>query len=716
MNRVTLFAAVVLAALCGLFGAMTGDRLTANGWFPPEAPALRAEQFLGREFERGTPDLILMVRARDDRDSADTPAVAAVGAAVADTVQGAARTHYVTSYWSTHDPGLRSADGHGAVVAAKFEGDDDTVHDAVSRAVKRLAGERAAATVTAVGQPVVHEALETQAHEDLLRAELFTAPLILLLLVVIFRSLPAALLPVLVGAMATTVTSALLGALALLTPVSVFALNITTALGFGLAVDYSLLMLTRFRQEVSQGARVPAAVRTTLSTAGRTVLYSGLAVSLCLTALLVFPIMFLRSMAYGGILVTAVSVAATLTVLPAAFALFASRLTGTGVLGRGRPAATESRGRAGEALWDRALRGVRRAPVTVALATTTLVCLMAAPFTQVSFGLLDDRALPAGAAVRTSTDTLRADFPALAATRLPVALPGFRGPDAELARYSERLSRLPDVERVTGPAGTYAAGRVTKPATPARDGRGSWVEVTVHGAPFDRSALRALDAVESVPAPARPLTGGPTALLRDTRAALADRLPFAVALVALAMSALLFAFTGSVLIPVKALALTALSMTAAMGTIVYVFQEGHLRDLVGPFTVVGTADLSMTILVICIAFALSMDYEVFLLSAIRERYVATGDNTTAVSEGLRRTGPLITSASVLIAVVFLGQATSTITPLKTLGVGVVVTILLDAVVIRMLLVPAFMFLAGRANWWSPPLLTRLHARVSLSET
>ncbi|MFM9607117.1 MMPL family transporter [Streptomyces niveiscabiei] len=710
-----MFSAALLSVLCGLLGASAQDRLTAGGWFPPDARALNAERVLGKEFGRGTPDLMLLVRAGHDGVTADAPEVAAAGAALAEEIRGTGRTRYVTSYWESRDPVLLSADRRSAVVAVKFEGDEEAVHDSMARVLSRVTGDHGPATVRAVGQSVVHDALEAQAHRDLVRAELLTAPLILLLLVMIFRSLPAALLPVLVGALATTVTSAVLAGLACLTPVSVFALNVTTALGFGLAVDYSLLVLTRFRQELSSGRTVPDALRSTLSTAGRTVLFSGLAVSLCLTALLAFPIMFLRSMAYGGIVVTAVAVASTLLVLPAALTLFAPRMLGTGLLGRGRPAGPRARARIGAALWRHTLSGVRNAPAAVALLTTALVCLMAAPFTGVSFGFIDDRALPRSAPVREIADELRADFPALTATHLPIALPGFRGTPDDLARYAERLSLVPGVERVADPVGSHDTGSTARPVPSAFDERGAWIDVTVRGTPFEPSTLRTLDAVEAVPAPVRPLFGGPTALLRDTRAALADRLPFVIGLIALAMSALLFAFTGSVLIPAKALVLTALSMTAAMGTLVFVFQEGHLKGVVGPFTVTGSTDLSMTILVVCIAFALSMDYEVFLLSAIRERYVATGDNSTAVAEGLRRTGPLITSASVLIAVVFLGQATSSITPLKTLGVGMVVTILLDAVVIRMLLVPAFMQLAGRANWWSPPVLTRLHERVSLAE-
>ncbi|MGW2050890.1 MMPL family transporter [Streptomyces sp. NPDC001858] len=725
--RAVLAVAALCVLLSGLVAALTSDRLMAGGMYPPSAASVRAERILGAKFGAGSPDVLLLVEARDKKRPVDAPAVAKAGQDLTRTVRRAAPIHYVSSFWGG-DPALRARDGRSAVIAVKYRGDEKEVSEAVTRLLPSVLGRHGPVTVAAAGSSAVLDALQEQSHRDLIRAELLTAPLVLLLLILVFRSLLAALLPVLVGVLSVTATAALLGTLATLTPVSVFALNIASALGFGLAVDYSLFMVTRFRSELDSGADTGAALRTTMATAGRTVAYSAVAVSLSLAALLVFPTMFLRTVAYGGILVTLLSALATGVVLPAALALLGRRLQ-TGTARRTRDGEGEGEGegpakRATSWVWSASARLVRRAPALVAAAVTVLLVTLAAPFPGVSFGFPDDRALPAGTAVRTASDRVREDFPQLSAPQIAVVLPGAadgRQAPAGTGDYARALSRVPGVRHVEGAAGAYAQG-ARQPSAPAAarsytHGVDTWLRVTLAG---DRSdgdrALRSLEAVRHVSAPVPPLLGGSVALLQDTRNALADRVPLAVVWVALSMFVLLFAFTGSVLVPLKALLLTGLSMTAALGAMVFIFQEGHLQGLVGSFTPVGTTDIMMPILVIAIAFGLSMDYEVFLLSAFRESYLTLGDNSAAIEAAVRRTAPLITSAAALIIVVFLGQASSPVVPLKIVGVGMVVTILLDVTVIRILLAPALMHLAGRTNWWAPAPLARLHARYGLAET
>ncbi|MGW1778256.1 MMPL family transporter [Streptomyces sp. NPDC002143] len=719
--RTVLAVAALCVLLSGLVAAMTSDRLMAGGMYPPSAASVRAERILGAKFGAGSPDVLLLVEPRDNKQLVNAPDVATAGQDLTRTVRRAAPIHYVSSFWGG-DPAMRARDGRSAVIAVKYRGDEKEVSEAVARLLPSVLGRHGPVTVAAAGSSAVLEALQEQSHRDLIRAELLTAPLVLLLLILVFRSLLAALLPVLVGVLSVTTTAALLGTLATLTPVSVFALNIASALGFGLAVDYSLFMVTRFRSELDSGAETGAALRTTMATAGRTVAYSAVAVSLSLAALLVFPTMFLRTVAYGGIIVTLLSALATGVVLPAALALLGRRLqTGT------TPRTRDGEGRTKKVtswVWSASARLVRRAPALVAVAVTVLLVTLAAPFPGVSFGFPDDRALPAGTAVRAASDRVRADFPQLSAPQIAVVLPGAadsRQASAGTGDYARALSRVPGVRHVEGATGTYThGGRLPSAPSATRsytDGSDTWLRVTLAG---DRSdgdrALRSLEAVRDVSAPVPPLLGGGVALLQDTRSALADRLPLAVLWVALSMFVLLFAFTGSVLVPLKALLLTGLSMTAALGAMVFIFQEGHLQGLVGAFTPVGTTDIMMPILVIAIAFGLSMDYEVFLLSAFRESYLTLGDNSAAIEAAVRRTAPLITSAAALIIVVFLGQASSPVVPLKIVGVGMVVTILLDVTVIRILLAPALMHLAGRTNWWAPAPLARLHARYGLAET
>lgn len=714
--RVVLAVAALCVLLSTVVGALTSDRLTAGGMYPESAESVRAERILGERFGAGSPDVLLLVKPRDTRQPVDAPAVAAAGKSLTGAARRAAPVHYVSSFWDG-DPAMRARDGRSAVIAVKYRGDEKEVGEAVERLLPSVLGEQGPVTVSAAGSSAVLDALQEQSHRDLLRAELLTAPLVLLLLILVFRSLLAALLPVLVGVLSVTTTSALLGTLAMVTPVSVFALNIASALGFGLAVDYSLFMVTRFRSELDSGAATAAALRTTLATAGRTVAYSAVAVSLSLAALLVFPTMFLRTVAFGGILVTLLSALATWVVLPAALALLGRRLR-TGTAPRSSDV-KRSVDRATSWVWSASARLVRRAPALVAAAVTVLLLTLAAPFPAVSFAFPDDRALPAGTAVRAASDSARRDFPQLFAPRIAVVLPGAaagRQGWAGTENYARSLSRVPGVRQVDTATGTLTRGDRHPPAPTAVrsfiNGSDTWLNVTLTG---DR-VLDALAAVRDVSAPVPPLMGGDAAHLQDTKTALADRLPTALVWVAASMFVLLFAFTGSVLVPLKAILLTGLSMTAALGAMVFIFQEGHLQGLVGSFTPVAATDIMMPILVIAIAFGLSMDYEVFLLSAFRESYLALGDNSAAIEAAVRRTAPLITSAAVLIIVVFLGQASSPVVPLKIVGVGMVLTIVLDVTVMRILLAPALMHLAGRANWWAPAPLSRLHGRYGLAET
>ncbi|MEH0581527.1 MULTISPECIES: MMPL family transporter [Streptomyces] len=719
--RVVLAVAALCVLLSGLIGALTSDRLVAGGMYPPSAASVRAERVLGTKFQAGNPDVLLLVEPRDGKQSVDAPAVAAAGRELTGVVRRAAPVDYVSSFWDGN-PAMRARDGRSAVTAVKFRGDEEEVNKAVERLLPTVLGRHGHITVAAAGSSAVLDALQAQSKRDLVRAELLTAPLVLLLLIVVFRSFLAALLPVLVGVVSVTMTSALLGMLATVTPVSVFALNIGSALGFGLAVDYSLFMVTRFRSELDSGAETAAALGRTMATAGRTVAYSAVAVSMSLAALLVFPTMFLRTVACGGIIVTLLSALATGTVLPAALALLGRRLR-TAAASRDR----EAKGLVSKSttlIWSSSARLVRRAPALVAVAVTVFLVTLAAPFPGVSFDFPDDRALPAGTAVRAASDRVRADFPQLYAPQIAVVLPGAadgRRAVSDTGDYARALSRVPGVRGVEGVTGTYTpAGRQASAPSASRaftNGSDTWLRITLTGDRSDTDqALRTLEAVRDVHAPVPPLMGGSVAVLQDTTAALTDRLPIAVLWVAVSMFVLLFAFTGSVLVPLKALLLTGLSMTAALGTMVFIFQDGHLHGLVGSFTPVGTTDIMMPILVIAIAFGLSMDYEVFLLSAFRESYLALGDNSAAIEAAVRRTAPLITSAATLIIVVFLGQASSPVVPLKIVGVGMVVTILLDVTVIRILLAPALMHLAGRTNWWAPAPLARLHARYGLAET
>ncbi|MFI1202519.1 MMPL family transporter [Streptomyces sp. NPDC020883] len=727
-RRVRVLIAVLLAVAAAVpIGGGVADRLSGGGFTDPAAESSKAEKFLAERFGSGAPNLVLLARTSG---SVDDPRAAADGRDLSARLTHEPGVLSVASYWTTPHAlasPLRARDGRSALVLLRLRGDEDRVRDIAKDLVPRFTGRQGVLRLSATGTGQVYVEVQKQSDQDLFRAEAYAAPVMLLILLFVFGSTVAAVLPLLIGVCSILGTFVVLRVLSELTSVSVYAVNITTALGLGLAIDYSLFIVTRYREERARGLDTAEAVAQSVRTAGRTVLFSALTVALSLSALLVFPLYFLRSFAYAGVAVVALSAIAALVVLPAVLGLLGPRIDALDVrrlFRRGpRPGADHdtlagpAAGTATGGFWRRLATAVMRRPVLCAAGVITLLVLLGLPFTRVSFGLIDDRVLPAGAPAHRTAQFVREEFPSRENSALSVVLPTVSGSaDRErIAAYAARLSTLPDVARVDTVTGSYAAGRqvvAASVASFAADHAG-WLSVVPSVEPDSSAGVELAERLRAYRAPGPVLVGGDGAELADTRDALAARLPEAALIIGATTVVLLFLFTGSVLVPFKAVLLNLLSLTATFGAMVYVFQEGHLRSLVGDFTVTGSVDISIPVLMFCVAFGLSMDYEVFLLSRIKEEYTETGDNTQAVAAGLARTGRLVSAAAVLVAVVMLALATSGITFLKLLGVGLALAVLLDATLVRGVLVPAVMRLAGRANWWAPPPLRHLHRKLGL---
>ena len=709
-RALVLLAALAVAGVAGWWGSGAVGSLSNGGYVARSPEITGAERALRNDFGIETPNLVLHVTTPGP---VDDPAVAAAGRAFTDRVRGARGVDHADSYWTTGDPALRARDGRSAVVLVRLAGDEDRAQRTATALVPRLTGRQGDLVVTATGEAEVNAELAHQSDRDLVRAELLATPIVLLLLLLVFRTPLAALLPFGVGVLAVVLTLAILRALSTVTAVSVFALNLTTALGFGLAIDYSLFVLVRYREERERGADVTAALRTTVRTAGRTVLFSAVTVATCLSALLVFPLYFLRSLAYAAVPVVLAAGLAAIVVLPAALALLGRRIERpdlTAPLRRLRP------GRA-EPVWGRIAAAVMRRPLAVAIPVVAMLLVLAAPFAHARFGLTDDRVLPASAQAFTTARAIARDFDAGALDPVTVVVTGADA--ASVRRYAREASLLPSAREVDGAAGRYVRGRLVSPPTAPerayRHGAVSRLAVVPAVAAYSPEGARLVRDLRALPAPGRVAVAGSSALFVDTSDVIAGRLPLALGVIGAAMLVLLFLFTGSVLLPLKAIVFTLLSLTASFGAMVYIFQEGHLRWLVGDFVVSGYLDVTVPVLMFCVAFGLSMDYELFLLARIREAYAATGDNTRAVVLGLGRTGSLISAAALLVGAVLVMLATSQVSLLKLLGVGLFLAVLMDALVIRGLLVPAFMAVAGRANWWAPRRLRRLHDRIGLHE-
>ena len=706
-RRLVLALTVLFVVIAGAFGGAVASKLKSGGFDDPKAEATRALQGIADAFG-GQPDVVLLV---ETPSGVDTATATRDGLAL---TQRAARDPHLSgvgSYWSLGKPAaLRSTNGKSALLLAKLEGGDKDV-DAI---VKSYTGKSGSLTVSVGGLAPTFRQVGTTIQRDLAKAEAIAIPITLVLLVIVFGSLVAALLPLAIAGVAVLGSFLALTLLTHVTDVSIFSLNLITAMGLGLAIDYALFMVSRFREEMRHGLSSNEAVVETLRTAGRTVVVSALTVVLSLSALLVFPLYFLQSFAYAGISVVLLAMVGAIVVLPALLAVVGTNVDRWRLLKRPSP-------EEGSGFWHRVAELVMRRPGIVAITVSGLMIALGAPFLGVSFGLPDDRVLPPNASAHVVSDKLRAEFPDRESSATVILLPQVAPTDARLDGYATALSRIPDVARVDTARGGWSQGRQVLPAgAPSKryvksGYEGTWLSVVPTIEPRSEAGQRMVKAVRAVPAPGERLVGGPSADLVDTEKAISAKTPLAAGLIVITTLLILFLFTGSVLIPVKAVLLNLLSLCATFGAMVYVFQEGHLQSIFGHFTITGTLDTTTPILMFCIAFGLSMDYEVFLLSRIREEWLRTGDNRRSVALGLERTGRLVTAAAALIAVVFIATATSGVTFIRLFGVGMALAVVMDATLVRGALVPAFMRIAGRWNWWAPEPLRRFHDRFGLSE-
>jgi RND superfamily putative drug exporter len=725
-RKVILVGAVLTFVVSGAFGGSAAQSLSSGGFDDPASESYRADEALLEAFGAGTPNVVLLVTA--DGGDVDDPAVVAAGTALTEELAAQERLTNVVSYWSLDAaPPLRGVDGSRALVLGRIEGTQDEVNERVE-ALESFTRSGDGITVGVGGFAEVFREIGHTIEEDLVRAETIALPITLILLLLVFGTVVSASLPLAIGALSVVGTLAVLRLLSMVTEVSIFSLNLTTALGLGLAIDYSLFVVSRYREELRAGHAPHDAVVRTVRTAGRTVAFSAVTVAASLCALLVFPLAFLRSFAYAGVAVAFLAGLFSVVVLPAILAAVGTGVDRLAIFRRSTVPKEEG-------FWHRVAIVVMRRPVIVATSAIALLLFLGAPFLGIVLSLPDDRVLPESAPSRQVSDVLRAEFSSGEAGAASVVAVGIGDPAArsgEIDVYAATLAGLPGVARVDALTGTYCAagltdlgctpgqlvvpggtGRYLGFATAEREGS-TYLSVIPDVEPLSPEGEALVDAIRGTPAPFEVEVTGQSAQLVDTKDALFARLPLAAGIIALVTFIVLFIQFGSVVIPIKAIILNLLSLSATFGAMVWIFQDGNLSGVLD-FTAVGTIDATTPILMFCIAFGLSMDYEVFLLSRIKEEYDRTGDNELSVARGLERTGRIVSAAALLIAVVFIAFATSQVTFIKLFGVGLTLAVLMDAFVIRGTLVPAFMRLAGGWNWWAPAPLRRLHDRIGISE-
>ncbi|MGO8957757.1 MAG: MMPL family transporter [Streptosporangiaceae bacterium] len=688
---------VVVAAIwgTGVFSALQ----SAGGFAPPNSQSQHEANLSARTFGRGAGDAVVLYTSKTA-----TVRSAAYRSAVTRSLGRLPRDRVIAAqtYWSTGSPRFASASGKVSYALLVLAGNTDAARIKNFNAIKGDLG-APGLTVQVGGQIPTEAAINKEVTSDIGRAEGISMPVLLILLAVIFGSLAAASLPLAVGAIGIIGSFAALRLLTLVTPVSIYSINITTILGLGLAIDYGLFMVGRFREELRRQPTVEDALARTIATAGRTVAVSGVTVAVALASLMLFPEVFLRSMGYGGVATVLVDMLAALTVLPALLAVLGPRVNALRV----RKSVRRPRPEEAAGGWYRLARSVMRRPAVFVVVIVVLLLTLGMPFLKVTWGGTDARALPAAAAPRQVTQTLARDFPGNVTApieslvRFAGQVGGSRAIQSQLAGYAGRLDR---VAGVTGAQVTGVRGDIAR------------IDLTYQPDPLSAAARQIVQRVRAVAPPrdANNFVGGQTAQLVDELGSLSATLPWMALVMAAATFVLLFLAFGSVVLPVKAIVMNLLSLAATFGVVVWIFQQGHLSGLL-QFSPTGTLDPTMPILMLAIIFGLSMDYEVFLLSRVRERYDVTGNNTESVASGLQRTGGVITSAALLLVIVIGAFSASGITFIKLMGVGMIVALIVDASIVRVMLVPATMRLLGSANWWAPGPLRRLYARYGIRE-
>jgi len=685
--------AIVFFLAAGAIGGSVADKLDPYGADDPDTETVRAQERLDDAGFRDA-SVIVLIEGVDET----TPAGAKRVAEVASLVRTDADVEKVVGFAETKSPDFVSEQGDATYLAVSLvPTEDKDQQEAADRLREDLAAEEG---VSVGGYALAQEQVNQQVEEDLQMAELLAFPLLFLLSLLFFRSFVAALLPLLIGGLAIVGTFLALSIAAELGSISIFALNLTTGLGLGLAIDYSLFVVSRYREEIAKHGPGLQAMKVTMATSGRTVLFSSLTVTAALASLLVFPQRFLYSMGLGGSIVAILAAVISLTVLPAVLALLGNRVNSLAPKFLQRRADADSRP-AEDGFWYRLSRFVMRRPAPIAAASAALLIAMGIPFLQIKFTTPDPQILPEDRSARQVDNVLRADFPPNRDTPIRVVLASTE--QGDVAAVQQQLGDTAGVVAVSPPQ------RVGKDTTVLEG-----VSANPHIDEASRDAVRQVRGIEA-PSGAELLVTGATADFIDFQSSLEEHLPLAVAIVIIATLIVLFLLTGSVVLPIKQLLMNVLNLTAVFGILVLIFQDGRLESLLD-YRSQGAIEQTMPILLFALAFGLSTDYGVFLLSRIKEARDAGASDSECIAIGLERTGRIVTAAALLFAIAIGAFATSQIIFIKQNGIGTALAVLIDATIIRALLVPSLMELLGRWNWWAPKPLRKLHYRFGVSET
>lgn len=676
-----LFVAAIIAS--GGIGSAVFGKLESGGYSDLNSDSAKAFEYLTDVFKVKEPVVVLVVETKDGLTKPESVAAATKLEQEIKSIPGVEST---LSYWSAGGaPSLKSSDGNSAFLFIYSKSVEWEAIESLGEQVgKKYDGNYENLRIYASGTGVFASAINKKIADDIKLSEAISIPLTFILLVFVFGGLVASGMPLLVGVSAILGSFLVMYLLTLFTGVSIFALNLITGLGLGLGIDYSLLIVNRFREELHTGKSVDEAIKRTVSTAGKTVFYSGLTIVITLASLMLFPLMFLRSFGYAGVTVVIMAVLGSLVALPALLAILGKNIDKAVI--RKSAITPKEDGR-----WAQTARFVMRRPLAVVVLSLVFLSILAAPIKNIVFSQVDSRVLPANNPAAFASKIISDRFPGQEGNPVEIVIPKGALVQPEVTKYISEVAKVDGIVRVSQPQIFGDDLRIT----------------AVHSMPPRTLKGESLiKDIREIKSPEGTLIGGIAADYADTQIGIAKTMPWALTWIAIGVLILLFVFTGSIILPIKAVILNILSLAATLGAITWIFVDGHLRWLVGDFTVTGAVDTGSIILVAVVAFGLSMDYELFLLSRIKEEHDAGKSNIESVAIGLQRSARIITAAAGLLAIVFASFMISGVTSIKMLGFGVAFAILLDATLVRALLVPALMRLFGERNWWAPKSMKR----------
>ena len=684
-SKLVLVTFVISMLAAGGVGLSVFGNLDSGGYSDPNSESMKVWNYFKENLKTRDAGVILVVDGKTK--SVNDPQVVSDALALEKEVAAVPGVKSTLSYWTSgNQPTLVSKDGNAAYLLIYTESDDFAKVGKVGKEIQnKFDGEYKSLHVYASGNGVITSAINGRISKDLALAESISIPLTFILLIIVFGAIVASAMPLFVGLFSILGAFFLLYLITKFTAVSVFALNLVTGIGLGLGIDYSLLMVNRFREELHHGKEVADAVITTVKTAGKTVFYSGLTVAVTLGSMVVFPQSFLKSFGYAGVSVVIVAIISAIFPLPALMMMLGHRVDKFVV--RKSAITPKSDGR-----WAHTARFVMRRPVSIVLISLLILAAIAAPIKNVAFSQVDARVLPKNDKAAIAYEVMATRFPGQESSPIEILIPGGAKSvsQEELNKYVAELQNTPGIVRVT-------------PFPVGEDLRIQAIQAMGSRTPEAADLIHRLRDLNS---PKGTMIGGVAADYTDSQDGTAKALPWALLWITISVLVLIFIFTGSIILPIKAVLLNMLSLGATLGALTWIFIDGHLKWLVGDFTVTGTLDTGTTILVAVVVFGLSMDYELFLLSRIKEEHFAGRNNIESVAVGLQRSARIITAAAVLLAAVFAAFMTSGVTAIKMMGFGTAFAILLDATLIRAFLVPALMRLFGERNWWGPKFLKK----------